>query len=77
MEYHPFPLFLSAPQTPIHVPAMKTPPSRGNSKRVAATKQTAFTIVLTIALFLWIMRSLSGSARQPGRIQFPQHAVDE
>ena len=76
MEY-PFPLFLTAPHTPLHVPAMKTPPSRGNSKPIAATKQTAFTIILTIALFLWIIRSFTGSTRQLDKIPFPQHAVDE
>ena len=76
MEY-PFPPFLTQPQTPLHVPAMKTPPSRGNSKPLAATKQTAFTIILTIALFLWIIRSFSASTRQLDKIPFPQHAVDE
>ena len=76
MEY-PFPLFLNAPQTPLHVPAMKTSPSRGTSKPIAATKQTAFTIVLTIALFLWIIRSFYGSTRQSDRIPSSQHAVDE
>ena len=76
MEY-PFPLFLTAPHTPLHVPAMKTPPSRGNSKPVAATKQTAFTIILTIALFLWIIRSFSSTTSQLDRIPSPQHAVDE
>ena len=74
---YPFPLFSSAPQTPLQAPAMKTSPILSNSKPVAASKRTAFTVILAIALFLWMISPLSGSPRQLDRVPFPQNSVEE
>lgn len=79
MEY-PFPPFFPPPHPPFKSLAMKTPPTRSNSKPAAAFaayKRTAFTIILTVALFLWIINPFSGSPRQPDRVPFLQDSVEE
>lgn len=76
MAYSSPPLF-AAPQTPLQAPAMKTPPTRNNSNPVAAFKRTAFTVILAIALFLWMISPFPGSPRQLDRVPFSQNSVEE
>ena len=74
---YPFPPLSTAPQTPLQAPNMKTPPIRSNSNPVAASKRTAFTVILAIALFLWMISPFSGPPRQLDRVPFSQNSVKE
>ncbi|KAF6221428.1 hypothetical protein HO133_002284 [Letharia lupina] len=56
---------------------MKTPPIRSNSNPVAASKRTAFTVILAIALFLWMISPFSASPRQLDRVPFSQNSVED
>ena len=76
MEYQ-LPPFFNLPQTSLHTSAMKTSPSRRNSKLIAASKQTTFTVVLTIALLLWMLRPFLSSSEQLDKVPFSQNSVDE
>ena len=56
---------------------MKTSPIRRNSNPIVAYKRTTFTVILTFALFLWIINPFSASPRQFDRVPFSQGSVEE
>lgn len=74
---YPFPPLFAAPQTPLQSSAMKTSPIRNISNPVAASKRTAFTVILAIALFLWMISPFPGSPRQLDRVPFSQNSVED
>ena len=74
---YPFPPFFTAPQTPLQAPDMKSPPIFSNSNSVAASKRTAFTVILAIALFFWMISPFSGPPRQLDRVPFSHDSVEE
>ena len=74
---YPFPPFFTAPQTPLQAPDMKSPPILGNSNPVVASKRTAFTVILAIALFFWMISTFSGPPRQLDRVPFSHDSVEE
>ena len=56
---------------------MKTSPIRRNSNPIVAYKRTTFTVILTLALFLWMINPFSASPRQFDRVPFSQGSVEE
>ena len=76
MDY-PFPPFFNLPQARLHTSAMKTSPTRRNRNLIAASKQTTFTVVLTIALLFWMLRPFISSPKQLDKVPFSQNSVEE
>ncbi|CAD6568399.1 MAG: hypothetical protein ASARMPREDX12_001397 [Alectoria sarmentosa] len=56
---------------------MKSPPILGNSNPVVASKRTAFTVILAIALFFWMISTFSGPPRQLDRVPFSHDSVED
>ncbi|KAL2040909.1 hypothetical protein N7G274_006367 [Stereocaulon virgatum] len=78
---YPFPRFVpaskSAPSTPQNTPIPDIALMPRNSNPSAASKRTAFAVIVAIAVFLWMLNPFSSATRQLDRVPFSRDTVDD